>query len=72
LAVLFDHARTKGLRRMHGAVLAKNRKMLALARQLGFVIKGNPEDALLPTVTLDVAAPPDVGAAHEKGASTSA
>lgn len=49
---LIARAREKGLHRMYGEVLAENRKMLDLARALGFGIARHPEDSTLRRVTL--------------------
>ena len=60
MQALIERARAKGLRRMFGEVLAQNRKMLELARALGFGVAPHPGDATLFTVTLVLAA----GALH--------
>jgi acetyltransferase len=41
---LMDVARTRGLRRMEGTVLASNAKMLKFMRQLGFSLRADPDD----------------------------
>lgn len=43
MGALIDVARSRGLRRMEGFVLAANRRMLKLTRQLGFVRERVPE-----------------------------
>jgi GNAT superfamily N-acetyltransferase/acyl carrier protein len=44
MKALMDTARSRGLTRMEGIVLATNRKMLKFARQLGFSLRRDPED----------------------------
>lgn len=44
-------ARSRGLARMHGDVLAANRRMLAFARQLGFSLQRDPADGGIVRVT---------------------
>jgi hypothetical protein len=39
-----DTARSGGLQTMGGIVLASNRRMLRLARQLGFALQPDPQD----------------------------
>jgi acetyltransferase len=56
MQALIARAREKGLRRMYGEVLSQNRKMLDLARVLGFGIRRHPEDSTLCTVTLALSA----------------
>jgi acetyltransferase len=41
---LIAAARSRGLRRMEGSVLAANHRMLKFARQLGFTLQHDPED----------------------------
>jgi acetyltransferase len=57
MRALLDRARSKGLRRMHGEVLAENYNMLALCHELGLTERGSREDPMLRTVTLDLAPP---------------
>lgn len=45
MAALIDDARKKGLTEMEGFVLAANHKMLKFARQLGFSLRHDPDDA---------------------------
>jgi acetyltransferase len=47
MRALMAEARARGFRRMHGEVLANNRPMLTLARQLGFVPLGPAEGGVL-------------------------
>jgi len=44
MRVLMQAARRKGFRTMHGIVLASNRRMLALARQLGFAVQRDHDE----------------------------
>jgi acetyltransferase len=44
MRALLETARTRGLRTMDGIVLRANRKMLRLARQLGFELRHDPDD----------------------------
>jgi acetyltransferase len=55
---LADRARSMGIRRMHGEVLAANAKMLELVRDLGFDLKRHADDATLVTATLALDAEP--------------
>jgi acetyltransferase len=48
---LIDVARARGLRSMHGSVLASNARMLKFMRQLGFAAAREPGDATLVRVT---------------------
>jgi acetyltransferase len=48
-------ARTRGLRRMVGHVLAENRGMLELARKLGFVIGDSTEGPMVKRAVLELA-----------------
>ncbi|MEY4578942.1 MAG: hypothetical protein RL701_3645, partial [Pseudomonadota bacterium] len=47
-----EHARDRGLLRMHGDVLAENHKMLRLMQRLDFTVAAHDEDATLRVVTL--------------------
>jgi acetyltransferase len=53
---LIDAARARDLRVMLGHVLAENRAMLSLCRNLGFVITDSPEGASVKRAALDLAA----------------
>ncbi|MGF6273040.1 RimJ/RimL family protein N-acetyltransferase [Massilia sp. UYP11] len=55
LESLIAVARTRGLRRMEGFVLAANTPMRRLARRLGFADRGCDDDATLRVVSLDLA-----------------
>ncbi len=58
---LIQGARARGLKHMEGFVLAGNRRMLDLARRLGFTVKTDPADATVMIVRLDLAAPAATG-----------
>jgi RimJ/RimL family protein N-acetyltransferase len=51
---LIEGARVRGIRRMEGFVLAGNRRMLELARRLGFSADADPDDARVKIVRLDL------------------
>jgi len=51
---LISVARSRKLVRIYGEVLATNRPMLEFCRKLGFTLEGNPEDATLRRVTLEL------------------
>jgi L-amino acid N-acyltransferase YncA len=51
---LIEAARTRGLRRMEGFVLAQNTSMLDLARRLGFTVVTDPHDATVKVIHLDL------------------
>jgi len=42
---LIDYAKTRGYRRLWGSVAVENRRMLDLARELGFRPEADPADA---------------------------
>jgi RimJ/RimL family protein N-acetyltransferase len=58
---LIGAARARGLKRMEGFVLSENRRMLALARRLGFTARLDPGDATVTIVRLDLAASASTG-----------
>jgi acetyltransferase len=51
---LIDYARHEGLQELSGSVLAGNVTMLDMCRQLGFIIRCDPDDQSVRTVTLDL------------------
>lgn len=55
LVDLFGYARSRGLKRLVGTVLAGNDRMLALARRLGLKVQMHGADHSLITVSLDIA-----------------
>lgn len=54
LAHLIDYARADGLKRIEGMILDENRRMIELARELGFRISNHPEDDALELAVLDL------------------
>ena len=54
LEELIDAARSHGLKRLYGDILALNQPMLKLLRKLGFSIGRNPDDATLTRATLNI------------------
>jgi acetyltransferase len=52
MSALVDRARSMGIHRMYGEILAENTKMLELVRELGFEVRRHPEDATLVRSTL--------------------
>jgi acetyltransferase len=52
MRAIIEHARDRGLLRMHGDVLAENHKMLRLMQRLDFTVAAHDEDATLRVVTL--------------------
>lgn len=54
MKALIQDARTRGLKRMEGQVLAENRSMLALARRLGFEVGASEEGPSVKLVRLDL------------------
>jgi acetyltransferase len=52
MRAIIEHARDRGLLRMHGDVLAENHKMLRLMQRMGFTVTSHDEDATLRVVTL--------------------
>ena len=55
MEAIIDHARATGLARIEGQVLAENAAMLAMNRELGFVIAPSAEEPEIKIVTLDLA-----------------
>lgn len=56
LEKLISVARSRGIRRLYGDVLATNAPMLALAKQIGFALGRSPEDPTLTRIMLELAA----------------
>ncbi|MBO6562837.1 MAG: bifunctional acetate--CoA ligase family protein/GNAT family N-acetyltransferase [Nisaea sp.] len=52
---LIRHAHSRGLKKMIGYVMAENKGMLALCRDLGFTETASPDDVGTRLVTLDIA-----------------
>ena len=55
MRLMIDWARSEGIGRVEGSVLAENRPMLAVCRRLGFAQGRDPEDPGLVKVRLDLA-----------------
>ena len=51
---MIDYAKAEGLKEIYGSVLAENSTMLRMCLELGFTIEGDPEDAHLRRVVLDL------------------
>lgn len=54
MRALLDVARSRGLARMHGMVLAQNAGMLRLMQRLGFRARPDPEDAAMVLVAIEL------------------
>jgi hypothetical protein len=54
MLLLIDLASERGLRIMTGQILAANKRMLALARVLGFSIEDAPDDFAMKNVRLEI------------------
>jgi acetyltransferase len=52
MQLIIEYARAEGLKRIEGQVLAENRTMLGMCRDLGFAIAADPEDPETCRVTL--------------------
>jgi len=55
METIIEYARAEGLRTIDGQVLSENTTMLAMCRDLGFEVKGDPDDQTLYNVRLSVA-----------------
>jgi acetyltransferase len=55
MRLMIDWARSEGIGRVEGTVLAENRPMLAVCRRLGFAQGRDPDDPGLVKVRLDLA-----------------
>ena len=64
MQLLIDYAKNEDLKKLSGVVLRENMTMLAMCRELGFDIKGDPRDASVVIVTLDLAVRPVFEAAR--------
>jgi acetyltransferase len=51
---LIDYAKAEGLKQIRGSVLAENRTMLRMCTELGFTVEGDPGDAGLMNVILEL------------------
>lgn len=54
MQTLIDHARSIGLKQLHGDVLTDNESMIAMCRELGFAIVADREDPSLKQVVLNL------------------
>jgi acetyltransferase len=52
MEMIIDYARSEGLKRIEGQVLAENVVMLGMCRNLGFEIRSDPQEADIKLVTL--------------------
>jgi RimJ/RimL family protein N-acetyltransferase len=52
---MIEYARSAGLRRIHGQVLAENTTMLTMCAELGFSIEDDPSGNTIKVVTLELA-----------------
>ncbi|MBR0752371.1 bifunctional acetate--CoA ligase family protein/GNAT family N-acetyltransferase [Bradyrhizobium jicamae] len=57
MQLLIHYARSEGLKRLSGQVLAENSTMLQMCRDLGFKVTADPEDHSIVDVVLDLALP---------------
>jgi acetyltransferase len=55
METIIEYAGAEGLRTLEGQVLSENTTMLAMCRELGFEVKGDPDDPMLCNVRLSVA-----------------
>lgn len=55
---ILDHARDRGIGRVFGEVLAENKTMLQMTRELGFAMASRDDDASVITVELRLSSPP--------------
>jgi acetyltransferase len=54
MELIIEYARTEGLRRIEGQVLAENLVMLRMCRELGFSVEPEPDSADIMKVMLDI------------------
>lgn len=54
---MIEYARMRGLKTVHGQVLAENTTMLRMCRHLGFAITDDPHSKEIKVVTLDLTKP---------------
>jgi acetyltransferase len=54
---IIEYARSEGMKRIFGQILAENTTMLKMCRELGFEVKTDPEDFGLRDVTLTLEQP---------------
>lgn len=66
MELIIDWAKAEELQRVHSQVLAENRPMLALCRDLGFEITLDPDDVSVKRVALDLSVAGDKGRAKRR------
>ena len=54
---LITYAKAEGLKEIYGTVLCENVNMLKMCRELGFIVRRNPEDEMTYLCTLDLRSP---------------
>jgi acetyltransferase len=52
--LLFDYARTEGIRTLHAKILATNQRMIEFSRWLGMSIHSMPEDRMMVRASIDL------------------
>jgi acetyltransferase len=52
MQTIIDYARNRGIGEIYGVVLRENERMLAMCREMGFTLRGVPEDPTLVEVVL--------------------
>ena len=52
MQAISDYARARGIGEIFGIVLRENERMLQICREMGFVLRGVPEDPSLVEVAL--------------------
>ena len=52
MQTIIDYARKRGIGEIYGIVLRENERMLAMCREMGFTLRGVPEDPTLVEVVL--------------------
>jgi acetyltransferase len=57
MQLLISYARSEGLKRLFGQVLAENSTMLSMCRDLGFTVTADPTDHSIVDVMLDLRLP---------------
>jgi acetyltransferase len=65
MQMMIDYARSERLKTMEGQVLAENTTMLAMCKELGFVITPDPQDSHLCVVKLSVSPEGQIGTGLE-------
>ncbi len=54
MELIIEYARSEGLKKIEGQVLRENTVMLTMCKQLGFLVRSDPQDASLALVTLSL------------------